>query len=128
MPDYEETGSVRATPDDVFDYVSDVANLSGYVPDLLRATPSGASLTVAAEVEGRLEEGEASFRPDRAARRVEWGGKGSTGYLGWLQVSGSADASFVTIHLSTDRTEDSDAIRASLSKALANIDQHFQGP
>jgi len=127
MPDYEETGSVAAAPDAVFAYVSDVSHLTDYVPNMTLARSEGDRLQVAAEVQGRHEEGAARFQADQGSRRVEWGGHGPGGYRGWLQVSVSEEESSVTIHLSTDREEDAEEIRRSLSQALGNIRIQVEG-
>jgi Polyketide cyclase / dehydrase and lipid transport len=121
MPEYEETQTVNAAPDVVFDYVSDVDHLPEYIPHMVLAHATGDRLRVAADVQGRHEEGDAWFRADHDHRRIEWGADDSGRYQGWLQVSGSGQGSLVTIHLSTERDEDAQQIRDALSEALHNI-------
>ena len=128
MPDYEETGPVALGAEAVFAYVSDVAHLTEYVPNMIQARSEDDHLQVAAEVQGRHEEGAATFRADDERGLIEWGGSGPGGYRGWLQVSGSSEtSSTVTIHLSTDREEDAEEIRRSLSQALENIRKQVEG-
>jgi ABC-type Zn2+ transport system substrate-binding protein/surface adhesin len=72
--------------------------------------------------EGRHEEGDARFRADSAARRIEWGGSGTSDYHGWLQVADAEPgSSTVTIHLSTTSPDDADQVEQALAETLANI-------
>jgi carbon monoxide dehydrogenase subunit G len=121
MPEYEVSGSVDASPEAVFGYLSDVDHLTDYVPGMVLAREEGDRLRVAADVQGRHEEGRAWLHADSDLRKLEWGGQGTAGYRGWLQVTGSGPGATVTIHLSTDRTSDAEEIRRTLSQALANI-------
>ena len=125
MPEYEDSGSVNASPEAVFAYLSDVHHLTEYIPHLALARVEGEHLRVAAEVQGRHEEGNARFSADPDQRRIDWGGEGTPGYSGWLKVSASEPGSDVTIHLSTHRTSDEAEISATLSQALANIRNRF---
>jgi len=88
MAEYERSETVPASGAAVYAYVADPANLPVYISTMVRAgAVSGGHLHVAAEVEGRHEEGDARFRADSAARRIEWGGSGTSDYHGWLQVA-----------------------------------------
>ncbi len=127
MPDYEESGSVNASPEAVFAYLSDIHNLTDYIPGMVLAREEGERLRVAAEVQGRHEEGAGWLRVEKDHRRMEWGGQGGAHYGGWLEVTDSAPGSTVTIHLSTDRESDAEEIRGSLSQALANIKDQVEG-
>lgn len=127
MPEYEESGSLNASPESVFAYLSNVDHLTDYVPNMVLARDDGKELRVAAEVQGRHEEGAAWLHTHEDLRRIEWGGQGTAGYGGWLSVTASAEGSTVTIHLSTDRVSDSEQIQGSLSQALANIKDRVEG-
>jgi carbon monoxide dehydrogenase subunit G len=121
MPEYEESGLVNASPDAVFAYLSDIDHLTDYIPDMVLARAEGERLRVAADVQGRHEEGSAWLRADPDERRIDWGGEGTADYGGSIKVTASPPGSMVTIYLSTSRTSDEAEIRAHLSKALANI-------
>jgi hypothetical protein len=86
------------------------------------AAPVGGGLRVAAEVQGRHEEGDATFAADRAGRRLEWGRAGSE-YRGWLQVrpNGAAGTSTVTIHLHTKSDTDRASVEGAIDATMANI-------
>ena len=121
MAEFEDRTRVQASADAVFGYVSDPAHLTEYVPDMTAAERRGGDLRVAAEVEGRHEEGSASFRPDPDRRRIEWASADGSGYRGWLAIDGRDGSADVTIHLSTHIDADADLIRSSLRTALGNI-------
>ena len=127
MPEYEVSGSVNASPETVFAYLSDTDHLTDYIPDMVLAREEGDRVRVVAEVQGRHEEGAAWLHADSDLRKIEWGGQGTARYGGWLQVTGSGPDSTVTIHLSTDRISDAEEIRGSLSQALANIKGQVAG-
>jgi len=128
MPEYEEWGSLNASPDAAFGYLSDVGNLPKYVSGMILAQlEQDDHLRVAAEVQGRHEEGQAWFRVDPEGRRIEWGGQSRSGYSGWLEVSGSGPGCSVTIHLETDREEDAEDIRRALAQTMANITSQVEG-
>ena len=123
MAEYERSETVPASGANVYAYVADPANLPAYISTMVRADAvSGGQLHVAAEVEGRHEEGDARFQADSAARRIEWGGSGTSDYHGWLQVADAQPgSSTVTIHLSTTSPDDADQVEQALAETLANI-------
>jgi hypothetical protein len=122
MRDFERTTSVAADPDEAFRFLADPSNLPGYVATMSAARPEGAGrLHVAADVQGRHEEGDARFRADASSRRLEWGAEGSDGYRGWLQVAGAQGGASVTIHLSVPHDDDEAEINRVLDQTIANI-------
>src|ERR1019366_9413863 len=110
MVEYERSKTVPASGATVYAYVADPANLPAYISTMVRAgAMTGGELHVAAEVEGRHEEGDARFQADSAARRIEWGGSGTSAYHGWLHLADAeSGSSTVTIHLSTTSADDAD--------------------
>src|SRR5438132_14303884 len=119
MPELERTADLKVEPDVAFGYLSDPKNLTSYVSTMVMSEPeAGGDLRVAADVEGRHEEGEASFRPDPAARKIEWGSKANAAYHGWLEVSEHSGGSSVTVRISTDRTEEGDRIERALDETI----------
>ena len=101
MPDYEQTTTVDAEPDELFDYLADVRHLPEYFPVMLDAKLAGED-----EVEVQLEADPAGVRRARGwlhvdgpERRMEWGATDGP-YHGWLQVDpGDVAGSLLTIHL-----------------------------
>jgi uncharacterized protein YndB with AHSA1/START domain len=124
MPDFERTATVAVSPEEAFRFLADPANLPRYVATMTAAQPEdGGRLHVAAEVQGRHEEGEARFRSDPAQRRIEWGAEAGSGYGGWLQVSPSDGGSSVTIHLHVVHDQDRSEIDRVLDETAATIER-----
>jgi hypothetical protein len=124
MAEYEKSQSVSGRAADIYDYLADPAHLTEYVATMVQAqVVSRGHLHVAADVSRGHEEGEAMFRSDSAARRIEWGGREGHAYSGWLAVAegGSATESVVTIHLSTSDDENAAEIERAISETLGNI-------
>ena len=115
MSEYERSVDVAADADKVFGYLANPANLPKYIATMTRAEPRGGdTVHVAAEVEGRHEEGDAHLHADPAARRLEWSGRGEQPYTGWMQVSPGDGGATVTVHIHTGHEDipESEIIRA----------------
>ena len=98
--EHEHTEHVVASPDRVYAAISDPANLTRFVPQLTSIRNTGDErVEVDARYEGREQHGDASFRSDDEARRIEWGT--DSGYRGWLQVDPDGDGSKLTLFLNT---------------------------
>jgi len=99
--EHEHTQHVAVSPDRVFAAIADVRNLPRYVPQLTAASPSdGGKVKIEARYEGHTQSGEAWFKTDESARRIEWGSPASD-YRGWIQVSPDAEGSRLTLFLAT---------------------------
>lgn len=99
--EHEHTQHIAASPDRVFDVLSDVRRLPEFVPQLTEARAGdGDSVSVDARYEGHTQHGEGWFRPDRERRRIEWGSRSSS-YHGWMQVDPDGDGSRLTLFLAT---------------------------
>jgi ribosome-associated toxin RatA of RatAB toxin-antitoxin module len=77
MPDFERHMMVAVDPDTAFDYVADPSHLPEFVSMLKEARHEPGrqrtEIHVAAEVNGRREEGDTRFRADRWSRSIDWG-------------------------------------------------------
>jgi uncharacterized protein YndB with AHSA1/START domain len=125
MADFERSATIQAPPDATYAYLADPRHMPDYVAMMTKAQESrGGHLHVAAEVQGRQEEGEAMFLADDAARRLEWGREGHE-YHGWLAVTGlsAGPTSTVTIHLETHEEADAGLVEEALDETLRNIDR-----
>jgi ribosome-associated toxin RatA of RatAB toxin-antitoxin module len=72
MADYERSQTVEAPAGALFEFLADVGNLPRYFEQMTAAEPAGGeAVRVTAVVDGREREGEAWFRVDREAKRVE---------------------------------------------------------
>lgn len=120
MGDYEKSQDVAAPAQQLFDYLSDVRNLPKYMNSMTSAEPAdGEAVHTTAEVDGQTVEGEAWFRVDQDARRLEWGSEGNSGYRGALDVTGDT-ISTVTVSLHTEEVE-SERITQGLLETLSEI-------
>ena len=131
MTDYERSQMVEAPAGALFEFVADVGNLPRYFERMPAAEPAGdEAVRVSAQVDGREREGEAWFRVDREARRVEWGSEGPNDYHGWLDVTDEGGGrSTVAVHVSTERVEDRpDEINQGLDRTLGNVKRLVEEP
>ena len=125
MAEFERSATIPASADATYEYLADPKHMPDYVATMTQAREAlGGHLHVAADVQGRHEEGEAMFLADPAARRLEWGREGHE-YHGWLAVAGitGAETSRVTIHLETHDEADADEIERSLDETMRNIER-----
>lgn len=120
--------SVDAPANALFSYLSDIGNLPKYFSRMTSAEPAGeeAVRTTATELDGRTVEGEAWFRVNQNARRIEWGSEGPNDYHGWLEVQGDSERSTVAVHLSTQRVANGEVdqgIEETLQKIKRLVEQ-----
>jgi hypothetical protein len=119
--EHEHTEHVVAQPDRVFAALADVNNLPHYVPQVTAARRGeGDNVEVEARYEGRTQHGEAWFRADAAARRIEWGAEGSS-YHGSLEVVPDGDGSRLTLCLSTAHGDAPDREVAGTLEAIRRL-------
>ena len=131
MADYERSQTVKAPAEALFEFVADIGNLPRYFERMTAAEPAGEeAVRVTAEVNGREREGEAWFRVNGEARRVEWGSEGPNDYRGWLDVTDEGDGrSTVAVHVSTERVEDRpDEINQAIDRTLGNVKRLVEEP
>jgi uncharacterized membrane protein len=138
MGDYEGTTTVDIPRDELFDYLSRIENLPKYMSRMTEAhSVTGDEVSVEAKLEPedvggnasepeRTVQGEAWFRIDADARRLEWGAEGPHDYHGELAVSAAdgdaGGASRVVVRLHTTH-DDAAGIEQGLARTLENIEQ-----
>ena len=110
---------VAAEPDRVFAALKDPASLTDFVPQLIKVVQEGERVEVEARYEGRTHRGDAYFRTDEAARRVEWGTDSE--YRGWLQVAPDEAGSMLTLGLHTTHIEHADRDVAATLDAMRRL-------
>jgi hypothetical protein len=124
MADYERSVSVAAAPDAAFQFLAEPTNLPRYVATMVEAKPGrGEELHVAADVQGRHEQGEAHLHADPKTRRMEWGSPGENDYSGRLEVTPASDGSKVTIEIHVAGDADENEINRVLDETAANIER-----
>jgi hypothetical protein len=125
MPTYRRTRALHAGEERVFEYLADIGNLPKYFDQMTAAKPAGGdTVEVTAEVHGETERGEAWFRVDRTARRIQWGSAGSA-YSGALDVHADQDRTIVDIELHTEHTA-ADEIDQALDATLDHLQQQVE--
>ena len=121
--EHESSMTIPVAPDRLCAAISEVGNLSRLIPPLrsVRRTDSD-HVAVDAEYEGHDQHGEAWFRTDADARRVEWGSDAHP-YRGWMQVEPDGEGSKLTLHLSTAHVSD---IKDYVASTFESIRSHVK--
>jgi carbon monoxide dehydrogenase subunit G len=118
--DHVHSEHVAAAPDRVFAALADPGRLTRFVPQLTTITPHDADrVEVEARYEGRSHRGDAYFRADESARRIEWGTDG--GYRGWMSVEPDGDGSMLTLSLHTTHVDHADHDIAATLDAIRRL-------
>ena len=112
MPqEYEQSQAIDAPPKEVFAWLSEVDNLSKYLPPVVDSRVEGPSaqgspgqrIRTTVEYpggEGGSFEAEGYLAVDERERRMEWGAEEGRDYSGWLTVANHGDGgSEVVVHL-----------------------------
>ena len=128
MPDFERTVIVNTEPEDAFRFLADPTNLPRYVATMSFARPEqGDRLRVAAEVQGRHEEGGARFTADPVRRHIKWGAEGQTGYWGRIEVAERNGGSSVHIRVHVEHEHDEREIDRTMDETVSNIERLLGG-
>jgi uncharacterized membrane protein len=130
MGDFTGSTTVNVSPSKLFDYLSDVGNLPDYFARMTSAQPGDGEEvhTTARMPDGQEVQGDAWFRVDDDAQRIEWGSEGPNDYHGYVDVRPSGDGSEVEVHVHTTRVDDGssevdEGIRETLSKLKQQAEQ-----
>lgn len=128
MTDHQRTVTITADAEAAFAFLADPHNLPRYVATLVTAEPSpDGTLRVAADVQGRHEEGDAHFHVDTDNRRIDWNAPGDNQYTGSLQVSPAPEGSRVALRLHLAREQDDAEVNRVLDQTQANIQRLLTG-
>lgn len=136
MGEYEQTMTMRASPDQVLAFVADIRNMPSYLPTTKSAQPQGEDrVRVQGEAMGQKYDSDGYLRRDDAAKRLEWGADEGY-YSGWLQArEDGGGGSAVTIHISLrDKPPGADQsggpsaeqINEGIVKGLQSIQNHVE--
>jgi uncharacterized membrane protein len=129
MADFSGTTSVAAPSDTLFDHLSDVGNLPRYFARMTSARRGDGEevQTTARMPDGTEVQGDAWFRVDDAAKRLEWGSEGPSSYHGSLDVTADGDGSRVEVRLHTTRVQDGDPeVQDGVHETLARIKEQAE--
>lgn len=99
--EFEQSIEVSAPADKIFEYLADVQNVPEYLPTVKRAEPQqGERIRTQGQVGEKNYDSDGHFRPNKEAKRIEWGSDGENDYGGWLQVKDNGGTnSQVTVHI-----------------------------
>lgn len=99
--EFEQSITVAAPADGIFNFVSDVKNVPEYLPTVKSAqSQQGERIRTQGQAGDRSYDSDGHFRIDKQARRIEWGSDGENDYNGWLEVQGDGGAqSQVKVHI-----------------------------
>lgn len=127
MADHERSHPVESDASTVYALLSDVTNLPRYFPQITSAKPvdggDAVDTTAVIDPPDQPEQevrGEAWFRTDDDARRVEWGAEGESDYSGTLTVQENGTGSTVVLTLHTPHEHA--GIDDSIDQVLERID------
>lgn len=127
MGEYKHSAKVKAAPDALFNYLADVRNLPKYMNKMTSAESAGKDqVNVTANVHGKEVAGTAEFHVDKTKRQIRWSSEGPSNYHGDLHVTGSGDASEVTVSIHTARAEGQE-IEEGVKRTVANIVRLVEG-
>jgi|tagenome__1003787_1003787.scaffolds.fasta_scaffold20895084_2 hypothetical protein len=128
MPEYQRSITIDATPDELFDFLSQVENLPKYFARMTEAHPAtGDEVRVKAKLPSEATEGEgeetvesyATFSIDADHRAISWGTENEHHYRGELQVTPVDQGASIAVTLHTEH--DSDQIPEGIDETLRNI-------
>ena len=137
MGEYEQTMTMRASPEQVLDFVADIGNMPSYLPTTKSAQPQGPDrVRVQGEAMGHKYDSDGYLRRDAGANRLEWGADEGY-YSGWLQAKGDGSGgSAVTVHISlrgappgadSSKGPSDEQINEGLLAGLRSIQNHVEG-
>ena len=137
MGEHEQTMTMRASPEQVLDFVADIGNMPSYLPTTKSAQPQGTDrVRVQGEAMGHKYDSDGYLRRDAAANRLEWGADEGY-YSGWLQATEDGPGgSSVTVHISlrsappgadSSKGPSEEQINEGLLMGLRSIQNHVEG-
>jgi hypothetical protein len=126
MPDFERHMMVAVDPDTAFAYVADPTHLPEFVSMLTEARHEPGrqrtEIHVAAEVNGRREEGDTRFRADRWSRSIDWGDPPD--YRGTVRIEAAAGGSRISLLLRVrDPRGEASLIDQAIDETMAKLSE-----
>jgi carbon monoxide dehydrogenase subunit G len=128
VPSYENSISIDAKPDELFDFLSKVENLPRYFSGVTDAhSATGDEVHVTAQLppeatsgpESEKVEAYATFEIDADQKSLRWGTDNEHHYHGELQVTPEDGGSLLTVHLHTEH--ENEHIGEGIDKTLHNV-------
>lgn len=90
--DFEQSISVNASADRIFEYLSDVRNVPEYLPTVKKADRQADDrIHTQGQVGEHTYDADGHFNIDRQRQKIEWGSDGENEYGGWMEVNDSGN-------------------------------------
>lgn len=148
---YDDSTSIDASPKQVFGYVSDVANLPGYLPPITEASerplaegtetdPDVSDATgvhLVGQIKGQRFENDGWFLVDEEALTLRWGAQAERTYSGRLSVAPDGEGARLEVHLEfgpgsqeaeiQQQSGDRDPVLEALSATLQSVKGQVEG-
>jgi hypothetical protein len=124
--DHEADARVRVTAQQLFDYVSDVANMPKYLPRMRTAEQNGDLLHVSGKLDGGEEVArDVELKIDQENHTLTWSST-KHGYHGHLTVVGYGVNSALAVTVSTEHG-DPRVIQQGVEETVATIKKQVEG-
>ena len=122
MHEYQGAIDIKATPEQVFRFLSSVGNVPEFLPHIKEARLDKESHVFAVgEISGRRYEFDGYFRVTPENRHIDWGSDGTPPYRGWLEVREAGDAARLEVHLFMDVARPDQSAERALDDVLLTI-------
>ncbi|GGX90062.1 SRPBCC family protein [Streptomyces minutiscleroticus] len=131
MAEYEQSRTIAAPPEQVFEQAANVGQMDSWMPRDLHLHVNVEDLpAVTVHEDAPAEDIPALLRTERDQMRIEWGTREDGSYAGWLQVSGiGSGSSEVIVHLSFfDERHDPgpQLVQDALVKSLSRLEEQIR--
>jgi uncharacterized membrane protein len=99
--EFEQSITVLAPADLIFNYLADVRNVPQYLPTVKNAQPQqGDRIRTQGQSGEHSYDSDGHFRVNHSDHRLEWGSDGENDYGGWMNVKNIGNSqSKVTVHI-----------------------------
>ena len=122
MHEYKGMIDIKASPEQVFRFLSSVGNIRDFLPHIKEARLDEESHVFAVgEIGGRRYEFDGYFRVTPENKRIDWGSDGTPPYRGWLEVREAGDAARLEVHLFMDVERPDQSAERALDDVLLTI-------
>ena len=138
MPEFRQSMTIGAPPEEVLDFIADIRNLPKYLPTTKAAEPQGPDrVRVQGEAHEHKYDSDGYLRCNREAMRLEWGADEGY-YSGNMQVKqdGGPGKAEVTVAISLrgqppgakpGEGPSEEDVNEGLRKSLESIRNHLEG-
>ncbi len=133
MADYQQSTTIPASAEDVFNYVTNPENMPHYLPTVKHAELHGKGrIRVKGEAQGHPYDSDGDFHVDKNQMQMKWSSDGERDYHGELTISDNVTNCEVKVklHFGDDPKIGADPgprIEEGIRKTLQSIQNQVQG-